>query len=60
MSRQITNSLEFDQGDNINKFSDFFDFKEVIGVGSFGVCVHAVQIADMQEYAVKVIKIIQE
>ncbi len=54
MSSEKINSHEFDQGDRSSKFSDFFSFQEVIGAGSFGVCVHAIQKSDRQEYAVKV------
>jgi hypothetical protein len=54
MSQELPTSHEYDQGDKLAKFSDFFTFREVIGAGSFGVCVHVTQKSDDQDYAVKV------
>jgi len=45
---------QFDEGDEKVKFSDFFHFKKVLGNGSFGVVVSALQKSNMKECAVKV------
>jgi len=46
---------QFDAGDEKVKFSDFFIFQKVLGNGSFGVVVSALQKPHMKECAVKII-----
>ena len=45
---------QFDAGDEKVKFSDFFIFQKILGNGSFGVVVSALQKPHMKECAVKV------
>ena len=48
-------SLEdLDSEDYDTKFSDYFEYKSVVGKGAFGVVVSAISKADEKEYAVKV------
>lgn len=49
MSPEELDSEEYD-----NKFSDYFEYKSVVGKGAFGVVVSAISKADDKEYAVKV------
>lgn len=45
---------QFDAGDEKVKFSDLFIFQKVLGNGSFGVVVSALQKPHLKECAVKV------
>lgn len=47
-------ATQFDAGDTQVKFSDLFEFQRVLGNGSFGVVVAALQKPYMKECAVKV------
>jgi hypothetical protein len=49
----MTSSM-MDEGDNGNKFSDFFVYQGSIGRGAFGTVVKAVRKSDKQTIAVKV------
>jgi len=45
---------ELDSEDYTSKFSDYFDFKAIIGKGAFGTVISAVSKSDSREYAIKV------
>ncbi|CAK83623.1 unnamed protein product (macronuclear) [Paramecium tetraurelia] len=44
------------EGDEMRKFSDYFQYKETIGQGAFGIVVRAVNLTTQQEVAIKIIK----
>ncbi|CAD8176229.1 unnamed protein product [Paramecium pentaurelia] len=44
------------EGDEMRKFSDYFQYKETIGQGAFGIVVKAVNLTTQQEVAIKIIK----
>ena len=48
------NPEELDSDDYTTKFSDYFEFKAVIGKGAFGTVISAVSKSDSHEYAIKV------
>lgn len=45
---------DLDSEDYSKKFSDFFEFKSVLGKGAFGTVISAINKSDKREYAVKV------
>ena len=45
---------ELDSDEFSNKFSDYFEFKAILGKGAFGVVISAIKKTDNKEYAVKV------
>jgi hypothetical protein len=49
----LMDRYEFDEDDEVTKFSDFYTPIEVLGSGSFGTCVSARDIANKQVYAVR-------
>ncbi|CAD8171668.1 unnamed protein product [Paramecium octaurelia] len=44
------------EGDEMRKFTDYFQYKETIGQGAFGIVVRAVNLTTQQEVAIKIIK----
>ncbi|CAD8181692.1 unnamed protein product [Paramecium pentaurelia] len=44
------------EGDEMRKFSDYFQYKATIGQGAFGIVVSAVNLTTQQEVAIKIIK----
>lgn len=48
------NAEELDSEEFSNKFSDYFEFKAILGKGAFGVVISAIKKTDNREYAVKV------
>lgn len=48
------NLEDLDSEDYGHKFSDYFQYKSVVGKGAFGIVVSATSISEDEEYAVKV------
>lgn len=47
--------MDFDEGDYQEKFSDYYEFVKVLGRGSFGKVVHAIDKYTGDHVAVKII-----